>query len=546
MSDNSPAISDCGPDLEDRGICAVEPCDADKCFPAPRVVIIGAGMAGLSAAARLTQRGISNIVVLEAYERLALYFTEKILVFRVVRFQTTSIIIFRPGGRIHSCWLGDIVAELGSHWKPENCVTHPVYLMSATEDPPRAGVPGCEHTRGLFNRIVTGKMPFPPTVTAYHKFRQIEEEAARIYCLGGNKQHGSLINFMSLRIQQELHDYPEDQQHDAARIMFGLSHMLSARCGDDTAMLCADHFGCFMNMPGGEVRVPLGLIGILAPLLRQIPEGAIRYCKPVNCVYWGASQKAGYRAIVCTTDGEEFPADYVIITVSLGVLCINSAKMFCPALPASKIDAMRCLGYGYCNKIYLEYCRPFWFWHKGNLNFNYCPNQLSSRCDWTRGITSIEMVPNSKHVMCAWIVGQEAMMMEGLCDKDVAEGITDLLRMSTGNEYIPYPMTILRSHWTSDPFFCGAYSYECRCTDGQAQRALACPLPGPSEPIPPVLLFAGEATVPGHFATVSGARLSGVREAERVVQLTLQYKGPPLPMSEPKEPAKSKKCEAFN
>ncbi|XP_063838894.1 peroxisomal N(1)-acetyl-spermine/spermidine oxidase-like [Ostrinia nubilalis] len=519
VSEKSPAILDCGPDLEDRGICGVDPCNADLSFPEPRVVIIGAGMAGISAAARLSQRGINNIVVLEAYER--------------------------PGGRIHSCWLGDIVAELGSHWKQDNAFTHPVYTLSATESPPRPGVPGAEHTRGLFNRIVCGKMAFPPTITAYHKFRQIEEETAQIYCLGGNKQQGSLINFMSLRIQQELHEYPDDQQHDAARVMFGLAHMLSARCGDDTAMLCADHIGCFMNMPGGEVRVPLGLVGILAPLLRQIPEGAIRYCKPVNCVYWGTSQKSGYRAIVCTTDGEEFPADYVIITVSLGVLVANAARMFCPALPASKIDAMRCLGFGFCNKVYLEYCRPFWFWHKGDLDFKFGKNvPFSSRGDWTRGVTAIEPVPNSKHVLCAWVVGGEAMLMEGLCDKDVAEGLTQLLRMATGNNFIPYPMTILRSHWTSDPFFRGAYSYDCKCTDGSAQRALACPLPGPRESIPPILLFAGEATVPGHFATVSGARLSGVREAERIVQLTLQYKGPPLPMIESGKPKKH--CKATN
>ncbi|XP_046961736.1 protein anon-37Cs-like [Vanessa cardui] len=503
MTGKTPPTYDCGPDLEDRGICAVDACDPDKCFPEPRVVIIGAGVAGLSAAARLSERGINNIVILEAYER--------------------------PGGRIHSCWLGDIVAELGAEGKPENFSSHPIYSMTATETPPRPGVPGAEQPKGLLKKVVSENMALPPTITAYYKFRQIEEEAATIFCLGGNKQHGSLINFMSLRIQQELHEYPVEQQHYAAKIMFGLTHMLRARCNDDTAMLCADHSGCYMNMPGGDVRVPLGLVGILAPLLRQIPEGTIRYCKPVNCVYWGTSQKSGYRATVCTTDGEEFPADYVIVTVSIGVLGANSAKMFCPALPASKIDAMRCLGFGYCNKIYLEYCRPFWFWHNGDINFTYSPNSTICRNDWTRGVRKIQAVPTSKHVISALVLGKEALMMEGLCDKDVAQGITDLVRSSSGNQYVPYPTNILRSHWTSDPYFLGAFSYSCQCTNGEAQRALACPLPGPSEPIPPILLFAGEATVAGHFATVDGAKISGIREAERIVQLTVRFQGPPLP-----------------
>lgn len=435
----------------------------------------------------------------------------------------------RPGGRIQSCWYGDIVAELGANWKPDNPLSHPIYRLSATEEPPRPGVAASEYPRGILNSALPGNIDYPMSIVAYHKFRQIEHEAAEIYCLGGNKQQGSIINYMSIRIQQELQDFPEEQRYDAARILFGLVHMLSAKCGSDISLLCADNMGCYMNIPGGEVRVPLGLIGILAPMLCQIPEGTIQYCKRVECIYWGSTkqQKSGHRVIINTTDGCEFTADYVIITVSLGVLQQNSVKMFCPALPASKMDAVRSLGYGYCNKVFTEYDTPFWVWHKGSLNFKFCCNELCNHYDWTSGITEITPIPTSKHILGIYLVGPGAMMMEAQGDRDVVEGITNLLRCCTGNPCLPYPKTILRSHWASNPLFCGAYSYDCCGSNGDAQRALACPLPGPSEPIPPMLLFAGEATVPGHYATIGGARLSGIREAERIVQLTLKYKGPP-------------------
>lgn len=49
--------------------CILDSCSINPTHQEPRVIIVGAGIAGLSAAHRLTQCGIKNFAVLEAKER---------------------------------------------------------------------------------------------------------------------------------------------------------------------------------------------------------------------------------------------------------------------------------------------------------------------------------------------------------------------------------------------------------------------------------------------------------------------------------------------
>lgn len=373
----------------------------------------------------------------------------------------------------------------------------------------------------------------PVAVTAYHTFKQIEQDAAQLFTMSGGREHGSLMSFFEMRIQQELKSFPEEQRYDASRVMYGLTNCLRAKCGDDLSQVSADNYGSLINIPGGRVKVPLGYVGVLAPLLRDVPDKSLKYSKPVGNIRWGAVQAraGGPRAVVQCCDGEEFGADYIIVTVSLGVLKEHASKLFCPALPIEKMDAIKSLGYGNVDKIFLDYARPFWVWCEGGLKFAWSADELNCRTDWTRGISAIEEVEGSKHVLVAYVAGPEASYMEKLSDEEVAEGITKLLRQFTGDASLPYPTTVLRSKWGCDPYFCGAVSYMSMCSNVGHQCDLSCPLPGPCDPVPPILLFAGEATCAGHFSTVHGARLSGIREAERVIQLTKRFGGPP-PKSE--------------
>ena len=68
---------------------------------------------------------------------------------------------------------------------------------------------------------------------------------------------------------------------------------------------------------------------------------------------------------------------------------------------------------------------------------------------------------------------------------------------------------MVRTQWASDPFAGGSYSYVPVGATGEEYDALA-------EPVGSRLFFAGEATSRDYHATVHGAYLSGLREAERI------------------------------
>jgi spermine oxidase len=80
---------------------------------------------------------------------------------------------------------------------------------------------------------------------------------------------------------------------------------------------------------------------------------------------------------------------------------------------------------------------------------------------------------------------------------------------------------IKRSGWATDPLFLGSYSYVAVGSSGEDLERMAEPLPRGSNVggAPPLrVLFAGEATHRTHYSTTHAAYLSGVREAERLLQ----------------------------
>lgn len=176
-------------------------------------------------------------------------------------------------------------------------------------------------------------------------------------------------------MQQEVLRYPEEVRYDVAAVLHGLANGLRCHLGADLSVVSADHYGSAVRAAGGDARVPMGFVGVLAPLLRELPECSVRvvercrpsrsstlsalnastastvhYCKVVENIQWGprvaGSTVRGPRATVRTADGAEYHADYVIVTVPLGVLKAAGDTLFTPPLPAEKTEAIRGLGFG--------------------------------------------------------------------------------------------------------------------------------------------------------------------------------------------------------
>lgn len=102
---------------------------------------------------------------------------------------------------------------MGATWIEGGCVANPVFTLAAQEGLLKPPLFRPDPSRGLFCTSDGRAIDLPVSITAYHTFRQIEQQAATLFSLGCGRTHGTLLNFMGVRIQQELHNFPEEQRY---------------------------------------------------------------------------------------------------------------------------------------------------------------------------------------------------------------------------------------------------------------------------------------------------------------------------------------------
>uniref|UniRef100_A0A0D9XLT8 SWIRM domain-containing protein n=1 Tax=Leersia perrieri TaxID=77586 RepID=A0A0D9XLT8_9ORYZ len=210
---------------------------------------------------------------------------------------------------------------------------------------------------------------------------------------------------------------------------------------------------------------------------------------------------------VSTSNGNEFVGDAVLITVPLGCLKTQTIK-FSPSLPDWKLSSIDRLGFGVLNKIVLEFPEVFWDDNVDYFGATAEETDLRGQCFMFWNLKKTVGAP----VLIALLVGKAAIDGQSISSDDHVNNAMVVLRRLFRDVSVPDPVASVVTNWGSDPFSRGAYSFVAVGASGRDYDILG-------RPVADCLFFAGEATCKEHPDTVGGAILSGLREAVRIIDL---------------------------
>ncbi|KAK9713904.1 hypothetical protein RND81_06G058100 [Saponaria officinalis] len=221
----------------------------------------------------------------------------------------------------------------------------------------------------------------------------------------------------------------------------------------------------------------------------------------------GITDNCSYKVKVSTSNGDEFFGDAVLITVPLGCLKADSIK-FSPPLPQWKHSAIQRLGFGVLNKVVLEFPGIFWDDTVDYFGATAEHTDLRGRCFMFWNVKKTVGAP----VLIALVVGKAAVDGQDISPSDHVGHALTVLRKLFGETAVPNPVASVVTDWGRDPFSYGAYSYVAVGASGEDYDIIG-------RPVDKCLFFAGEATCKEHPDTVGGAMMSGLREAVRIIDI---------------------------
>ena len=258
---------------------------------------------------------------------------------------------------------------------------------------------------------------------------------------------------------------------------------------DAEAVSCAD-VARYRDTEGNWL-VEGGLGAFVKSLFADVPV-------TLNC----AVQRIDSRGsrIRVTTDKGDIEADKVVLTVSTGVLAAEAIR-FDPPLPAAKLAAIGNLPNGLLNKVGLVF-DPSWQEAQEGDIADYSPGG-DAFCTIIFGFYGSPLATG-------FTAGKFAAALEKEGPGAATSFCREALRAIFGSGIDKHLIKSDETAWYGNPLTRGSYSYA-RPGAADARWDLA-------QPVDDRIFFAGEATMPGAYATVHGAYLSGQEAARQIAR----------------------------
>ena len=427
-----------------------------------RVLVVGAGIAGLTAANALTNAGV-NCVALEARDRI--------------------------GGRLHTVDLGGSPVDLGGSWihmpdgNPMSALARLAGVSCRSADPvPEIAGFDCGEGR---------RLSAAETEDVLGLYVDGFPEAAEglLAKLGPDASTADGIEAFVATV-----DRPPGPARRARQMLYGgMEAEWAAPAGRQSLRWVWDELeyggNYFGDVPDGGYR---RLVGAMASGVD------VRLGRPVSEI---AASPDGVRVV--TADGTAEEGSHVVVTVPLGVLK-RGVPRFSPALPRDRLAAIGRLGFGRFEKVALRFAEPFWR-EAGFPHLMVFPRDPGEWMVWVMGLDAFGAGP----ILVFFVFHSAAERLAGSGPDAPVRWALGMLAETFGRP-CPEPVAVAVTSWADDRWTGGAYTH----IPPGASPADADLL---GEPAGGRLLFAGEHTQSARLAYADGALTSGIREAKRLL-----------------------------